>query len=322
MSNNLFSPLINSLCQVPKSLYNILYQLPKYASYELPPKETRIGDMSFPIGVTKTDKMYLNIGQRNVHTLITGASGYGKSNLLNSIICSITQLYPNTQLLLLDFKAVELAPYNSMSNVITYQYQGDKITNTLEQLYQSILSKYEQMLSNNKRCVSVYDTRTVVIIDEVSLCNRKKDIPLLEKCMAISRACGVHFILALQRADSIVLSPIIRNLLDNIVTFKLDLNTSNLVLSNDNASLLDTVGKGIFKLSDKSIEFQSYHVTDNVIDTVVKANTSTVNINPKAKDININPKAKDNTPIVKREFNIPTVNTIVNEENASWIDRL
>lgn len=298
MSNNLFLPLIDSFFKVPQALYNICNRLPSYIEYQLPNKEYRIGDISIPIGVTKTDKIYLNIGQRNVHTLICGMSGYGKSNLLNSIICSITQLYPNTQLLLLDFKAVELAPYNSMSNVITYQYQGDKITNTLEQLYQYVLSKYEQMLSNNKRCISIYEPRTIVIIDEISLCNRKKDIPILEKIMAISRAVGVHFILATQRLDSnTVLSPIIRNLLDNVITFKLDMNTSKLTIGTDEASELNNIGRGIFKLSDRNILFQSYYITQDTIDNIVSVNKNT-------------------------EYKTPNDNINVTDVNKNWVEEL
>ncbi|MBQ8192536.1 MAG: DUF87 domain-containing protein, partial [Bacilli bacterium] len=282
MSNNLFSPLINALADIPYSLNRILYKLPNYVSYELPTKQYRIGDISIPIGKTKTNTIYLNIGQSNVHTLICGTTGTGKSNLIHSIVCSITQLYPTADLILYDWKAVELSIYKNMNNVKDYQYNSDNISNSLEQLYQSILFEYEQMLSNNKRCVSAYDKRTIVILEEISLCNRKIDIPILERMMSISRACGYHFILTSQRIDSnTVLSPIIRNLLDNVITFKLDTNTSKLILNNDSASLIDIVGRGIYKAQDKDMMFQSYHIKQDTIDTVINNNLKTENINKK-----------------------------------------
>lgn len=312
MHSNLFSPLIDSLFKVPQALYNIIYKLPNYIEYQLPNKETRIGDISIPIGVTRTDKLYLNIGQRNVHTLVTGMSGYGKSNLLNSIICSITQLYPNTELMLYDFKAVEFSQYCNMRNVVEYQYISDNISTALDNLYQTILNRYEQMLSNNKRCISIYDKRTVVIIDEISLCNRKHDIPILEKCMAISRACGIHFILATQRASANdVLSPIIRNLLDTVITFKLDINTSKLTLGTEEASLLDKVGRGIFKLSDRNIEFQSYFISKDTIDTVIKDNIKVINTSSNCK------VAIENT-----EYKTPNDNINVTDVNKNWVEEL
>ena len=125
MSGNILQPLVDCIWNVPRSLYNITHKLCDCVPYEIPSKEMRIGDISIPIGVTFKDLCYLKIGQRHVNFAISGTSGVGKSNLINSIICSITMIYPSTRLMLIDGKAVELWQYKSMSNLESFTYQLD-----------------------------------------------------------------------------------------------------------------------------------------------------------------------------------------------------
>lgn len=125
MSGNILQPLVDCIWNVPNAIRNILWKLLEVVPYEIPNKEYRIGDSSIPIGVTFKDLCYLKIGQRHVNFAISGTSGVGKSNLINSIICSITMIYPSTRLMLIDGKAVELWQYKSMSNLESFTYQLD-----------------------------------------------------------------------------------------------------------------------------------------------------------------------------------------------------
>lgn len=311
---NLFQPLVDSTWNFVKFIIDSWRCLPSYVEYKIPNDEYRIGDISIPIGYTCKDKCYLNIGQNSVHTMVTGTSGYGKSNLINSIICSISCLYPNVSLYLYDLKGgIELSQYRNMSNVKDFKYKINDVSNALDTIYQMILDKYETMLSNNKRCVSIYDERSIIIIDEVSLCNRKHDIPILEKCLAISRACGIYFIISSQRFSSNdVISPVIRNLIDNIITFKLDSNTSKLTLGTDEASKLDSVGRGFIKFSDKTILFQSFYINQKQIDEVVSKKQV---IKYNSKNINNN----DTTRLKSDNINLYTE---VQIDNTDWISKL
>lgn len=329
MSGNILQPLVDTLWNVPTAIRNIIHKLPEVVPYEIPNKEYRIGDISIPIGVTSKDVCYLNIDQRHVNVAVSGTTGFGKSNLINSIICSITMLYPSIRLMLIDGKAVELSQYKSMSNVESFTYQLDNINTTINDIYQNILSTYEHMMQEGKRQISIYEPRHITIIDEISLID-KKSIKILEKCMALGRACGYHFIICSQRLDATsVITPVMRNLIDTNIVFKLDTNTSKLTIGTDEASVLSIQGRGIMKIGDIKVEFQSYYITQEQINEVVKLNS---NIKKKCKEknviatentkvISINKKHKLQVSTVKCNEEEPKVNTEIdsNTEIPDWV---
>lgn len=322
-NNNLLTPLFNALYEVPRAIRNICNTLPSEVEYIIPNKEMRLGDISIPIGITYgKQNIYINIGQKNVHTSISGMSGYGKSNLLNSIICSITQLYPNVKLTLIDGKAVELGAYANLFNVESFHYKLEDISLAIEYVYNTIASTYERMLQEGVRQISIYEPRHVVIIDEISLID-KKAIKVLEKCMALGRACGFHFIICSQRLDSVnTITPVMKNLIDNIITFKLDSNTSKLTIGTDEATQLSIPGRGIMRIEGQTVKFQAYYVRQEVIDKVIIQNVKTKKeiptINTKVININKNYKLK--------EVNIkPNTSATCNrnkEEIPSWVKNI
>ena len=330
MGDNILKPLIDNIWNIPIAIRNIIHKLPNYVEYTIPNKEYRIGDISIPIGVTSKDVCYLNIGQKNVNVAISGTTGWGKSNLINQIICSITQLYPNARLILIDGKAVELSQYKPMSNIQSFHYQLDDINTTINNIYQTILSTYEHMMAEGKRCISIYEARHIVIIDEISLITDKKTIKILEKCLALGRACGYHFIICSQRLDATsTITPIMRNLIDTNIVFKLDSNTSKLTIGTDEALNLNIQGRGIIKTGDIKVEFQSYFITQEQINEVISLNSQlkkpTENTIDKVhtentKIIGVNKKHKLEVSTVKYKKEEPKINNT--DDIPDWIKNL
>lgn len=174
----------------------------------------------------------------------------------------------------------------------------------------------------------MYEPRHIIIIDEISLITDKKTIKTLERCMALGRACGYHFIICSQRLDATsVITPVMRNLIDTNIVFRLDSNSSKITICTDEASALSIQGRGIMKPGDTKVEFQSFYIAQYQIDEVVKLNskvikpientkqeTRVVGINRrhkvsivkvKCKEINENTKIKVNNNKIDNNTDVP-----------------
>ena len=200
------------------------------------------------------------------HILIAGATGAGKSVLLNTMINSL--LFKTTpvtgRFIMIDPKRVELSIYDGLPHlkqpVITDMKQA------VEVLYKTVREmdhRYQIMQAQGVNDVSLlpFIPRLYVVIDELA------DLmitagPLVEKSIIriaqLGRAAGIHLIIATQRPDKSVVTGLIKA---NIPT-KIALTTANqydsrVILNHAGAEKLTGNGHGILKYS-KSMEEQEF----------------------------------------------------------------
>lgn len=85
----------------------------------LDPKEAQRMLLPLYLGMTSQDEKLVIDLARLPHLLVGGASGQGKSNLLNCIISGLARLLPPEQLrfVLFDPKCVEFAQYSALSHL-------------------------------------------------------------------------------------------------------------------------------------------------------------------------------------------------------------
>lgn len=134
------------------------------------------------------------------HLLIAGASGSGKSVLVNGIICSILKYHPNQKrLILIDPKRTELNEYSDMPHALRHATEPDEIPLALSYATELIESRYKAMKRTRER---VYNGADVyIIIDELAdlmTTQRKQVTPLIQRICQIGRAARVHLIAATQ----------------------------------------------------------------------------------------------------------------------------
>ena len=83
--------------------------------------DKKIGCKCLPLflGLTSDDEKLVVDLASLPHLLVGGATGQGKSNLLNSIICGLTRLLPpdELRLVLVDTKMVEFTPYAALPHL-------------------------------------------------------------------------------------------------------------------------------------------------------------------------------------------------------------
>lgn len=135
------------------------------------------------------------------HILVAGATGSGKSVLLNTFIHSRLLYLPwDAQLVLIDPKRVELRPFAHTPHCIGYASEPDLIHGLLEGVVGLMESRYTEMAQKGWRKYPGRDTW--VIIDEFAdlmTTDKKRMKPLICRIAQLGRAANIHLILATQR---------------------------------------------------------------------------------------------------------------------------
>lgn len=140
------------------------------------------------------------------HLLIAGATGSGKSVIINALIHTALFRFPlnsssqkSAGFVLIDPKRVELVDYKNLPHTLRYASEPAEMVRALEYAMQLTESRYRTM---QKQQSKKWDGGQVyVIIDEFAdlmTTNKKEVQPLIQRLAQVGRASGVHIILATQ----------------------------------------------------------------------------------------------------------------------------
>jgi S-DNA-T family DNA segregation ATPase FtsK/SpoIIIE len=172
------------------------------------------------------------------HLLIAGATGSGKSVCVNSIICSI--LYRRSpeevNLILIDPKIVELKLYNGIPHLLTPVItEPKKAFQALQYCLYEMERRYALLDALGVRDIRSYNRKVkkrrlatrpipylVVVIDEFAdlMATTGKELEsTLARLAAMSRAVGIHLVLATQRPSIDVITGLIKANIPSRIAF-------------------------------------------------------------------------------------------------------
>ena len=188
------------------------------------------------------------------HLLIAGATGSGKSVCVNSIILSILyQLHPaECRLMLIDPKIVELKLYNDIPHLLTPVItEPKKAFQALQYCIYEMERRYACLDRMGVRDIRSYNRRIkeknlaqehlpyiVVIIDEFAdlMTTTGKELEsTVARLAAMSRAVGIHLVLATQRPSIDVITGLIKANIPSRIAFMVASKT-------DSRIIIDMVG--------------------------------------------------------------------------------
>jgi len=188
------------------------------------------------------------------HLLIAGATGSGKSVCVNSIILSILyQLHPaECRLMLIDPKIVELKLYNDIPHLLTPVItEPKKAFQALQYCLYEMERRYACLDKMGVRDIRSYNRRIkdknlaqehlpyiVVVIDEFAdlMTTTGKELEsTVARLAAMSRAVGIHLVLATQRPSIDVITGLIKANIPSRIAFMVASKT-------DSRIILDMVG--------------------------------------------------------------------------------
>lgn len=139
-----------------------------------------------------------------VHILVAGAAGSGKSVVINSLIATALLSSPcdvpgGKQFIICDPKRVDLLEYRNLPHTIRYANDMATIISALEYAAKLMDDRYKAMERNG---LKKHDGGDVyVIVDEFAdlmTNNKKRCLPLVQRLAQLGRASRIHVILASQ----------------------------------------------------------------------------------------------------------------------------
>ena len=176
----------------------------------------------------KKTLLYLDLSvSTQCHVLIGGTSGYGKTNIVKSILATIVTYYSyqDVNLIISDLKGSELPAFANTKHCTRYTDSPTETVTIVKELLNEMDRRYALLLANKCKDISSYNAkgfklpRIIFLIDEfadLTLLAASGDIDSnvtsdLARLLQKGRSAGIHCIFSLQTAKATLIPTEIRN---------------------------------------------------------------------------------------------------------------
>ena len=218
------------------------------------------------------------------HLLIAGATGSGKSVMVNAVITSflVRSTPEEVRLILVDPKRVELADYNGIPHLLVPVItEADRAKAALVWCVREMEMRYRRFAGATARNITGYnETRAdpadrlpyiVIIVDELADLMMRDGRSVEEPIVRIAqkaRATGIHLVLATQRPSVNVVTGLIKANFPSRIAFAMASQIDSRTIL-DSPGAEDLIGRGdmLFQPSDlpRPIRLQGVFVSDREI---------------------------------------------------------
>jgi S-DNA-T family DNA segregation ATPase FtsK/SpoIIIE len=224
---------------------------------------------------------------RMPHLLIAGATGSGKSVMVNAVIASLLmRATPDeVRLILVDPKRVELADYNGMPHLmVPVITESDRARAAFKWAVAEMENRYRRFAGAAARNITAYnETRAdpadrlpylVIIVDELADLMMRDGKTIEDPIVRLAqkaRATGIHLVLATQRPSVNVVTGLIKANFPSRIAFAMASQIDSRTII-DAPGAEDLIGRGdmLFQPSDlpRPIRLQGVFVSDREVRAV------------------------------------------------------
>ena len=224
------------------------------------------------------------------HLLIAGTTGSGKSVCVNSILtCMLLYNTPDDlRIVLVDPKRVELTGYNGIPHLLgPVVVEMDRVIGALQWMTREMDKRYHLFAQAGTRNIFDYNVKMklqgqkklpylVIIIDELAdlmMIAPDETEKTITRLAQLSRATGIHMILATQRPSVDVVTGLIKANFPARIAFAVASNTdSRVILDQPGAERLLGRGDMLYQAPDApgAARLQGVFVSDNEIQKLVE----------------------------------------------------
>lgn len=191
---------------------------------ESPAYEEQKSPLTFVLGRDVTGQPAFADLAKMPHMLIAGATGSGKSVMINTFLTSL--LYRNSpsdlKMILVDPKRVELSLYNDIPHLLTpVIVEPEKCISALKWAVAEMERRYKLCAEVGKRNIAEYNAEfrdeampyIVIVIDELAdlMALAAQDVEsMIVRLAQMARAVGIHLVLATQRPSVDIITGLIK----------------------------------------------------------------------------------------------------------------
>lgn len=217
------------------------------------------------------------------HLLVAGATGQGKSVLVNAFILSLLMQKTPDELkfIMIDPKMVEMAPYDGIPHLLTPPITDmSKAAQALKWTVNEMEERYKLLKEAKVRNIADYTAQTgklmpyiVVLIDEFSdlMMQFRQDVESsIIRLAQKSRAVGIHLVIATQRPTADVITGLIKSNVPTRVALSVASSMdSRVILDSTGAETLLGKGDLLFKTANdlKPVRVQGLWIDDKGADS-------------------------------------------------------
>ncbi|MFL0498419.1 FtsK/SpoIIIE domain-containing protein [Priestia megaterium] len=266
----------------------------------------RVNGWQIPVGLERSGTLVKHDFEQVPHMALGGATRYGKSNFLNSLIVSLLKKQPdNVTFTLIDLKGgVEFADYENVRQVKDIAYEPEEAVVALENAYNDMRAMQAKLRGVKKKKVqdAGIKERHFIIIDEVGELNpgeavSKGEREIKERCQKymsqiarLGAGLGFRQILATQYGTGDVIPRQCKQNSDAKLCFRVRNGTaSRVVLDEEGAEKLPLIkGRAIYQ-TDKRHVVQTPYIDEDMIASTIGPH---INIRPR-KEPNLNAEASE-----------------------------
>lgn len=237
-----------------------------------------------PIGLTDSRDEYTLDFSKTPHLVLGGATRYGKSTMIHSLIVSLMRSRPNdVTFTMIDLKGgIELGDYGNLKNCLGVAMEPDEALRELRNVYKMMRSTQQRLRSAGKK-KHLY-SKHFIIIDEVGELNPTEAVDREEKKLKlecqrimsqISRlgaGLGYHLILATQYPTGDVIPRQCKQNSDAKICFRVQSGVASKVVLDEVGAeeLPDIKGRAIFQRGANRYVVQTYLVSETDIENTIK----------------------------------------------------
>jgi S-DNA-T family DNA segregation ATPase FtsK/SpoIIIE len=254
--------------------------------------------LSSPIFTSNNDPLLVPLGldvsgqpiaasiDKMPHVLIAGATGSGKSVLLNAWICSfLFRTKPeDLRMILVDPKRVELSIYNSIPHLLTEVIvDAEKIISALKWTVGEMETRYKLFVKVGARNIEGYNQilgvekkpYIIFVIDELAdlmTFAPGESEELITRVAQMARATGIHLVLATQRPSVDVITGLMKANIPTRIAFNVSsMIDSRVIIDMPGAEKLLGRGDMLFLPPDKAkpVRIQGPFITEKEVKNLV-----------------------------------------------------
>lgn len=242
-----------------------------------------------PVGMTRERNTFRYHDFEEIpHFVLGGATRYGKSNFINSMIISLMQSNPDhVRFFLIDLKGgIELCDYENIKQTISIAYEPDEALQTLKFAYEEMIEVQKEVKKRGKKSVQEagIKERYFIIVDEVGELNPSEAVDSDEK--KLKSACqkymsqftrlgaglGFRLVAATQYPTGDIIPRQVKQSSDAKLSFRVQSAVaSRVVLDSEGAEDLPQIrGRAIYQTADKREILQTPLITSEHIQEVIR----------------------------------------------------